>query len=68
MSYLTNTLLSEPDAALTIRATAPGHVFARLVRENEDDLIFEGSDVEDVLERLEWELEDEALGELEVFG
>ena len=67
MRYLTNELLSELDGFVTIRAAAPGHVFARLVREGKDDLIFEGADVDDAIERLEWELKGAELDELEAY-
>lgn len=52
MRYLTGTLLGEPDAFVMIRAVAPGHIYAELVRENRDPVISEGSDVEGAVDGL----------------
>lgn len=59
MKSLTELLLDELDAVVTIRATAPGYVFAELVREDRDPLTSEGSDVGDALDGLERKASDE---------
>ena len=61
MRYLTNELLSELDGFVVLRAAAPGHIHAELVREGKDPLIAEGADVEDALLSLEDGVLDELL-------
>lgn len=50
MNDLANTLIYEPDAFVTIRGRAPGHIYAELVREGRNVVIGEGVDIEDALE------------------